>query len=100
MQSENGKPETPNLQDDIEMIRRLIDLASFTNSETLLAAKFRADEAIDRIEAAWKTIHPERGDLDKMTKKPASVRRELEEARRIVSRVIVPPAEEVTDGST
>jgi hypothetical protein len=40
------------LQDDIETIRRLIDLASFTNSETLLAAKFRADKAIDRIEAA------------------------------------------------
>jgi hypothetical protein len=38
------------------------------------------------------TIHPDRGDLDKMTKKPASVQRELEEARRIVSQVIVPPA--------
>ena len=43
---------TTNLQDDVETIRRLIDLASFTTSETLLAAKFRADEAIDRIEAA------------------------------------------------
>lgn len=40
------------------------------------------------------TTHPERGDLDKMTKKPQSVQRELEEARRIVNRVIIPPAEE------
>lgn len=39
---------------DIETIRRLIDLASFTTNETLLAAKFRAEEAIDRIEAALK----------------------------------------------
>jgi hypothetical protein len=39
------------------------------------------------------TNHPERGDLDKMTKKPLSVQRELEAARRIISRVIIPPAE-------
>ena len=39
-------------QDDIEAIRRLIDLASFTTNEVLLAAKFRAEEAIDRIERA------------------------------------------------
>jgi len=38
-------------QGDIETVRRLIDLVSFTNNETLLSAKFRADEAIDRIEA-------------------------------------------------
>jgi hypothetical protein len=38
------------------------------------------------------TEHPERGDLDKMHKKPASVLRELEEARRIVGRVIIPTA--------
>lgn len=40
--------------DDIETIRRLIDLCSFTTSETLLNAKFRADEAIDRIEETLK----------------------------------------------
>lgn len=40
------------------------------------------------------TNHPERGDLDKMSKKPASVQRELAEARRIISRVIIPPAED------
>jgi hypothetical protein len=54
MNDRPSNPETTNLQDDVETIRRLIDLASFTNSETLLAAKFRADEAIDRIEAALK----------------------------------------------
>lgn len=42
--------------------------------------------------------HPERGDLDKMTKKPASVQRELAEARRILSRVIVPPEEDESSG--
>lgn len=41
-----------NLRDDIETIRRLIDLASFTTNEVLLAAKARAEEAIDRIERA------------------------------------------------
>lgn len=30
------------------------------------------------------SMHPERGDLDKMSQKPLSVRRELEEARQIV----------------
>ena len=42
------------LEDDIEVIRRLIDLCSFTTNETLLDAKFHADAAIDRIEAALK----------------------------------------------
>lgn len=43
------------------------------------------------------TIHPERGNLDRMSKKPLSVQRELEEARRIVSRaVLAPPRSEWT----
>lgn len=44
--------------------------------------------------ATTPTLHPERGDLDKMIKKPASIQRELAEARRILSRVIVPPAKD------
>jgi hypothetical protein len=43
------------------------------------------------------TNHPERGNLDKMHKKPTSVQRELEEARRVLSRVIIPPAEDATN---
>jgi hypothetical protein len=38
------------------------------------------------------SIHPERGDLDKMVKKPASVQRELAEARRVLGRVMIPLA--------
>jgi hypothetical protein len=44
------------------------------------------------------TDHPERGDLDKMTQKPQSVQRELEEARRLVSRVVIPPSPEDQHG--
>jgi hypothetical protein len=54
MAGRTGESGVTDIQDDIETIRQLIDLASFTTSETLLAAKFRADEAIDRIESALK----------------------------------------------
>ena len=51
-----------------------------------------ADNVTSVVIDPFHTIHAERGDLDRMTKKPATVQCELAEARRIVSRVIVPPA--------